>query len=139
MKQRVLVLCTGNSARSQMGEGWLRAMAGDRMEVASAGTQPSTVNPFAIEAMRERGVDISHHRSKHLSEFLDQSWDVVITVCDNAAENCPLFPGKAERIHWGFPDPAAVTGTDAEKLQAFRDVRDAIEAQFRAWVTSNSP
>ncbi len=134
MKQRVLVLCTGNSARSQMSEGWLRAMAGDRMEVASAGTHPTTINPFAIEAMRERGIDISHHRSKHLSEFLDQQWDVVITVCDNAAENCPLFPGKAERIHWSFPDPAAVTGTDTEKLQAFRDVRDAIEAQFREWL-----
>jgi arsenate reductase (thioredoxin) len=134
MTQRVLVLCTANSARSQMSEGLLRAMAGDRLEVASAGTHPSVVNPFAIEAMRERDIDISHHRSKHLRELLDQPWDTVITVCDNAAENCPLFPGKVERIHWSFPDPAAVEGSDDDKRQAFREVRDAIEARFRSWL-----
>jgi arsenate reductase len=134
MKQRVLILCTGNSARSQMAEGLLRALAGERMEIASAGTQPSVVNPLAIRAMRERGVDISGHRSKHLSEFLDQPWDIVITVCDNTAEHCPICPGPAQRIHWSFPDPAAAVGSDEQRLPAFRDVRDAIEAQLRAWV-----
>ncbi len=134
MTQRVLVLCTANSARSQMSEGLLRELAGDRLEVASAGTHPSVVNPFAIEAMRERGIDISHHHSKNLRELLDQPWDTVITVCDNAAENCPIFPGKVERIHWSFPDPAAVEGSDDDKRQAFREVRDAIEARFRSWL-----
>lgn len=134
MKQRVLVLCTANSARSQMAEGLLRDLAGEQIDVASAGTQPSVVNPLAIAAMHERGIDISHHRSKHLSEFLDQPWDAVITVCDNAAETCPVFPGPVTRIHWGFPDPAAAEGSDDERLQAFRTVRDAIEARFRQWL-----
>jgi arsenate reductase (thioredoxin) len=134
MKQRVLVLCTANSSRSQMTEGLLRHLAGDRVEVASAGTHPSTVNPLAIAAMQERGIDIRHHRSKHLSEFLGQPWDTVLTVCDNAAENCPIFPGRAERIHWSFPDPAAAEGTEAERLQVFREVRDTIETRLRAWV-----
>lgn len=133
MKQRILILCTANSARSQMAEGLLRHIAGDKAEVASAGTHPSVVNPLAIAAMQERGRDIRHHRSKHLNEFLDQPWDTVFTVCDNAAENCPIFPGKAERIHWSFPDPAAVEGTDEEKLQAFRTVRDAMEVRFHDW------
>src|SRR5579872_3565200 len=93
MKQRVLILCTGNSARSQMAEGWLRHLAGDRFEVASAGTHPSSVNPLAIEAMRERGIDISSHRSKSVQEFVSQPFDYVITVCDAAAEACPIFPG----------------------------------------------
>ncbi|NJN67793.1 MAG: arsenate reductase ArsC [Chloroflexaceae bacterium] len=137
MKPRVLVLCTANSSRSQMAEGLLRHLAGDRLEVYSAGTHPSTVNPLAIAAMQERGIPISHHRSKHLSEFLGQSFDYVITVCDHAAENCPVFPGKARRIHWGFPDPAAAEGTEAERLQVFREVRDAIEARLRAWVERN--
>ncbi|GCE25107.1 protein-tyrosine-phosphatase [Dictyobacter alpinus] len=134
MKQRVLILCTGNSARSQMAEGWLRHLAGEQMDVESAGTAPSQVNPLAIQAMAERHIDISHHRSKHLNEFLDQPFDYVITVCDNAAEQCPVFPGKATRIHWSFPDPAAVQGTEEERLASFRQVRDAIERQFRAWV-----
>lgn len=134
MKQRILVLCTANSARSQMSEGLLRHMAGDRLEVASAGTHPSVVNPLAIAAMHERGIDIRHHRSKHLNEMLEQPWDTVITVCDNAAENCPMFPGKVERIHWSFPDPAAVEGSDEEKFRAFCEVRDSIEAQFRTWL-----
>jgi arsenate reductase len=134
MKQRVLILCTGNSARSQMAEGLLRTLAGERMDIASAGTQPSVVNPLAIQAMRERGIDISGHRSKHLSEFLDQPWDSVLTVCDAAAEHCPVFPGPAQRIHWSFPDPAAAAGSEEQRLQMFREVRDAIEAQLRAWV-----
>jgi arsenate reductase (thioredoxin) len=136
MKQRVLILCTGNSARSQMAEGWLRALAGDRFEVASAGTRPSVVNPLAIAAMRERGIDLSGHRSKSVVEFVDQPFDYVITVCDQAAEACPVFPGPARRIHWSFPDPAAVEGSADDRLQAFRSVRDALERQLREWVAT---
>lgn len=133
MKQQVLILCTANSARSQMAEGLLRDLAGDRFEVFSAGAKPSVVNPAAIEVMRERGIDISEHRSKSLNEYLSQPFDYVITVCDNAAEACPVFPGPAQRIHWGFPDPAAVEDP-AARLASFREVRDAIEQQLRAWV-----
>ena len=135
-KERVLILCTGNSARSQMAEGLLRNLAGERMEVFSAGTKPSVVNPLAIEAMHEQGIDISGHRSKHLDEFRAQPFDYVITVCDSAAETCPIFPGKAERIHWSFPDPAAAQGSEAERLAAFRQVRDNIERHLRAWVNT---
>jgi arsenate reductase (thioredoxin) len=135
MKQSVLILCTGNSARSQMAEGLLRALAGEQFEVWSAGSRPSTVNPLAIAAMRERGIDIRHYRSKHLDEFLAQPFDVVLTVCDNAAASCPIFPGPARRIHWSFPDPAAATGDEAERLAVFRQVRDAIEARLRAWLS----
>jgi arsenate reductase len=133
-RTRVLILCTGNSARSQMAEGWLRALAGDRYDVASAGTRPSVVNPLAIAVMRERGIDISGHRSKSVTEFLDQPFDYVITVCDQAAEACPVFPGPAHRIHWSFPDPAAVQGSESERLDAFRAVRDALERRLRAWI-----
>jgi len=136
MKQRVLILCTGNSARSQMAEGLLRELAGDRMDVWSAGSRPSTVNPLAIAAMRERGIDISSHRSKHLDQFRTQPFDTVITVCDNAAESCPVFPGPARRIHWSFPDPAAAEGSEAERLAVFREVRDGIEARLREWLAT---
>jgi arsenate reductase len=139
MQQHVLILCTGNSARSQMAEGLLRALAGDRFEVFSAGTKPSTVNPLAIAAMDERGLDIRSHRSKHLSEFLAQPFDFVITVCDSAAENCPVFPGPAQRIHWSFPDPAAVQGSEETRLASFREVRDAIEGRLRAWLSASEP
>lgn len=135
---RVLILCTANSARSQMAEGLLRHIAtaaGKPIEAYSAGSKPSTVNPFAIRAMSERGIDISSHRSKSSSEFLDHPFDYVITVCDAAAENCPIFPGPAHRIHWSFPDPAAVEGDEA-KLNAFREVRDGLEAKFTAWVAT---
>ena len=134
MKQRVLILCTGNSARSQMAEGWLRHLAGDRFDVFSAGTHPSTVNPLAIVVMQERGIDISQHRSKSVKEFTDQPFDFVITVCDQAAEACPVFPGPARRLHWSFPDPAAVTGSKAARLQAFRHVRDTLHAQLMGWL-----
>jgi arsenate reductase len=117
-----------------MAEGLLRALAGDRLAVFSAGTRPSVVNPLAIEVMGERGIDISGHRSKHLDEFRAQPFDYVITVCDSAAETCPVFPGRAQRIHWSFPDPAAVGGSDAERRAAFREVREAIEARLRAWL-----
>jgi arsenate reductase len=135
MKQLVLILCTGNSARSQMAEGLLRVLADDRFEVFSAGSKPSTVNPLAIAAMDEHGIDIRSPRSKHLNEYLAQPFDYVITVCDNAAETCPLFPGPARRIHWSFPDPAAVEGSEAERLASFRQVRDAIETRLKSWLT----
>lgn len=138
-KTRVLILCTGNSARSQMAEGLLRNMAGDRTEVFSAGTKPSVVNPLAIEAMSERGIDISAQRSKHLDEYRSQPFDYVITVCDSAAETCPLFPGRAERVHWDFPDPAAAEGTHEARLALFRRVRDDIEAHLRAWAGGLPP
>jgi arsenate reductase (thioredoxin) len=132
---RVLILCTANSARSQMAEGLLRHLA-PHIEVHSAGAKPSTVNPFAIEAMHQRGINISEHRSKHLSEFIGTQFEYVITVCDTAAENCPVFPGKATRIHHGFTDPAAQTGSDADQLAAFVRVRDELEAWLREWVKS---
>jgi len=134
MKKRVLILCTGNSARSQMAEGLLRSFDGDRVEVASAGTNPSTVRPEAIAVMSELGIDLSGHRSKHVREFDGQHFDYVITVCDNANEACPIFPGDTERIHWSFPDPAAVEGSEAERLAAFRRVRDSLAETFRGLV-----
>lgn len=133
-KEQVLILCTANSARSQMGEGLLRELAGARFDVYSAGARPSSVNPFAIAAMRERGIDISNHSSDHLDQYLDKAFDYVITVCDHAAESCPVFPGRALRIHWGFPDPAAKSGDDEEILVSFVKVRDGLEAQFRKWL-----
>lgn len=126
--QRVLILCTGNSARSQMAEGLLRSVAGGRFEVHSAGTRPGAVRPEAITVMGEIGIDISRHRSKHVDEFADQAFDYVLTVCDNAKESCPVYPGFTNRLHRSFDDPAAVTGSEAERLAAFRRVRDEIRA-----------
>ena len=125
-KKRVLILCTGNSARSQMAEGLLRRDAGDRFEVESAGTKPSFVRPEAVAVMKELGIDISGHRSKNVSEFDGQHFDYVITVCDNARETCPVFFGPAEKLHHSFTDPAAVEGSEAERLAAFRQVRDQL-------------
>ena len=133
-KKRVLILCTGNSARSQMAEGILRSIAGDSFEIVSAGVAPSRVRPAALEAMREIGIDISSHRSKSVDEFLDDPFDYVITVCDNAKESCPIFPGTAERIHWSFDDPAAFEGTDRESLSEFIRVRDQIRERLRTFV-----
>jgi arsenate reductase len=133
-KKKVLFLCTGNSARSQMAEGLLRHMAGDRFEVFSAGTHPSFVRPEAIAVMRELGIDISGHRSKSVDEFLGQPFDFVITVCDHARESCPVFPGPAQRIHWSLDDPAAATGSEAERLGVFRRVRDELAARIRAFL-----
>ena len=130
-QKRVLILCTGNSARSQMAEGILRNDAGDRFEVFSAGTKPGSVRPEAVEAMREIGIDISGHRSKSLDEYLGENFDYIITVCDNAAENCPVFPGKAERIHQSFEDPPPPgVGDDEHRMSIFRRVRDEI----REWL-----
>lgn len=134
MATRVLILCTANSARSQMAEGLLRELGGEKVEAFSAGSAPSRVNPFAIEAMQLRGIDISGQRSKSLQEYLQQPFDFVITVCDNAAESCPVFPGKAQRIHWSFPDPAAIEGNHEDILASFMSVRDGLEAKFREFV-----
>ena len=118
-----------------MAEGLLRELAGERMDVWSAGAKPAAVNPLAIAVMRERGLDISQHVSKHLNQFLHQPFDYVLTVCDNAAESCPLFPGPAQRIHWSFSDPAAGDGDETRRLAAFRTVRDAIEQQLQTWLS----
>lgn len=135
-KERVLILCTGNSARSQMAEGILRNIAGDRFEVESAGTIASFVRPLAIAAMAEIGIDISGHRSKSLDEFRDTPFDHVITVCDNANETCPIFPGAAKRIHWSFDDPAEAVGSDEQRLAMFRRVRDEIADKLRTFASS---
>jgi arsenate reductase (thioredoxin) len=132
-KKRVLVLCTGNVARSQMAEGLLRHMAGDRFEVFSAGLSPSYVRPNAIAVMKELGIDISYHRSKSMNEFLDTPFDYVITVCDHASEHCPVFPGPAKRIHWSIDDPVA-PGGEAVQLEAFRQARDDLRQRFRTFI-----
>lgn len=130
----VLVLCTGNSCRSHLAEGILRAASGGAFRVASAGSKPAGyVHPLAVAAMKEIGIDISAHRSKHLDEFLSQQVETVITVCGNADQACPIFPGQANRHHWGFDDPAHATGTDEEQMQVFRRVRDEIRRVFEAY------
>jgi arsenate reductase (thioredoxin) len=131
-KQRVLFLCTHNSARSQLAEGWLRHLAGDRFEVHSAGTEATGVQPLAIQAMAEVGIDISGQQSKTLDRYLDQPWDEVITVCDQANDACPVFPGGKRRRHWSFPDPSRATGTEDERLAVYRQVRDTIGEQIAA-------
>jgi len=133
MKKRILFLCTGNSARSQMAEGLLRHEAGERFEVFSAGTHPSKVRPEAIAVMKEIGIDISGHRSKSVDEFAGPDLDMVITVCDNAKESCPVFPGPTERLHWPFEDPASLEGTEEQRQDAFRRVRDQIHGRIRAY------
>lgn len=133
-KPLVLILCTGNSCRSHMAEGILRAVAGDHFDVASAGSKPAGyVHPQAIEALREIGIDISGHRSKHLDEFLNQPVETVITVCGKADQVCPVFPGQVNRYHWPFDDPFHATGTDEERMTAFRRTRDEIRQVFEAY------
>jgi arsenate reductase len=134
MKLRVLFLCTHNSARSQMAEGFLRHLAGDRIDVASAGTQARGVHPLAVRAMAEVGVDISGQRSKTLEQFLADRWDYVVTVCDSANEACPLFPGAVARLHWGFDDPSGAQGSDDERLAMFRRVRDKVRTRIATWL-----
>ncbi len=136
MKPKLLVLCTANSARSQMGEGLFRHELGDRMDVYSAGAKPSYVRPEAIAVMAELGIDISSHRSKGLDEFLDQEFAYVVTVCDNANDACPVFPGAVTRIHWSLEDPAAVNGSDEERLNAFRKVRDDLARRISEFAQS---
>jgi arsenate reductase (thioredoxin) len=133
-KERVLILCTGNSARSQMAEGLLRHEGGDRFEVFSAGTKPSLVRPEAISVMNEIGIDISGHRSKSVDEFSGKQLDYVITVCDNANESCPVFPGATKRLHLPFDDPAAVPGLEDERKATFRKVRDQIHGRIRVFL-----
>jgi arsenate reductase len=134
IRPTILVLCTGNSCRSHLAEGVLRAALGGGFNVQSAGSKPAGyVHPLAIQVMKEIGVDISGHRSKHLSEFLSQPVETVITVCGNADQACPMFPGQANRHHWGFIDPAHATGTDEQKLAVFRQVRDQIKMVFEAY------
>ena len=135
-KKRVLILCTGNSARSQMAEALLRHDAGGRFVVASAGVAATRVRPEAIEALREIGIDISGHHSKSIEEFIGQEFDYVITVCDHANEQCPIFPGKTKRIHWGFDDPAATEGAEAARLAVFRRVRDAIRQRLQLFAAT---
>jgi arsenate reductase (thioredoxin) len=131
-RQRVLILCTGNSARSQMAEGLLRHDAGEEFDVQSAGTRPSEVRTEAIVVMKELGIDISGHRSKHVKEFEGRQFDCVITVCDNAKESCPLFTGAVKRLHQGFEDPPVTSwGSDEERIAIFRRVRDELRAYLR--------
>jgi arsenate reductase len=137
MKSQVLFLCTGNSCRSQMAEGFLRHLAGEQFEAHSAGTRPTQVNPGAIAVMREKGIDISHHRSKNVAEYLEQPFSYIITVCDNAKEQCPIFPGPSIRLHWSLPDPADAEGTYEAKLEVFRSVRDDIESRIRSFLAGS--
>ena len=134
MKRRVLFLCTGNSARSQMAEGLLRHLVSDRFEVNSAGTHPVGLNPGAIESMHEIGVDISQHRSKKMSEFMNEPFDCVITVCDRAKDSCPLWPHAAKLIHWSFEDPAEAKGSPEERQGLFQKVRNEIRARIEEFI-----
>lgn len=131
---RVLFLCTHNSARSQMAEGWLRRLGGDRFDAHSAGTEATRVRPLAIRAMAEVGVDISRQESKALDRYVAQPWEFVITVCDRANEACPFFPGGKRRLHWSFPDPSRATGSEDEQLAVYRQVQDAIRARVATFV-----
>ncbi len=134
MKPTVLILCTGNSCRSHLAEGVLRAIAGDLLDVQSAGSKPAGyVHPLAVRVMKEIGIDISGHRSKHLNEFLQRPVETVITVCGNAEQACPTFPGQVNRYHWSFEDPAKAGGTEEEKLALFRKVRDEMRKVFEAY------
>ncbi|WP_304458273.1 MULTISPECIES: arsenate reductase (thioredoxin) [Alicyclobacillus] len=133
-RKRIYFLCTGNSCRSQMAEGWARHLGGDRIEVQSAGVEAHGLNPRAVQVMREVGIDISHHRSKLIDpEFLEQA-DDVITLCGDANDRCPVTPPHVKRLHWGFPDPAKATGSEEEILNQFRQVRDAIGARIRSFL-----
>ena len=136
-KKRVLILCTGNSCRSQMAEGFLRHLGGDRFEVFSAGIKPTEVNPLAIKVMAEVGIDISSHRSKSAMEFIRQQFDYVITVCDNAKQTCPVFPGKYKKIHWDLEDPAEASGSEEDRLVVFRKIRDQIQNNISEFLAAN--
>jgi arsenate reductase len=134
-KTRVLFLCTGNSARSQMAEAFLRKQAGERFEVYSAGLEPTEINPYTLRVMQEAGVDMSGQRSKSLQEYIGKlHFGYLITVCSNAEQKCPIFTGMGVRLHWPFEDPAAFEGTDEAKMEMFRQVRDQIEARVASWV-----
>jgi arsenate reductase (thioredoxin) len=135
IKSKVLFLCTGNSVRSQMAEAFLRKLAGDRFDVVSAGLEPQGINPFARKVMEEVGFDLSGHYSKDVSDFLGTThFGYVITLCDHAESRCPIFPGASIRLHWPFEDPAAFQGTDEQKLNKFREIRDQIRTRTESWV-----
>jgi arsenate reductase len=135
-RTRVLFLCTHNSARSQMAEGFLRAMAGDRFEAQSAGTEKTSVNPLAIKAMAELNVDLSGHSSKVYDGLMKEHGDYLITVCDEANERCPFVPGSVKRLHWSFEDPSRAKGSEEERLQVFRRVRDQIHQRLAEWLAT---
>lgn len=137
MKKKVLVLCTGNSCRSQLAEGYLRYFANDKAEIYSAGIETHGVNPKAIEIMKRDGIDISSHTSNNVNEYTNIDFDFVITVCDNAKESCPYFPSNAIKFHYNFPDPAKAKGTDEEVMEQFREVRDMIKAYAHTFVKEN--
>jgi len=132
--KNILVLCTGNSCRSQMAEGYLRLFYGDNAKVYSAGIETHGVNPRAIDIMAEDGIDISKHTSNHVDEYSDVSFDLILTVCDNAQERCPYFPSQATRLHYNFPDPAKAQGSDDEVMESFRTTRDLIKEYCRQLV-----
>jgi len=139
-KQRVIFICIHNSGRSQIGEAILRHLAGDRYEVHSAGIESGKLNPLVVQAMSEIGISMDGHFAKKAQDFIDrgEQFDYIITVCDETnAERCPLFPGKATRLHWGYPDPSAITGSDSEKLAGIRPIRDAIAERIRQWIASH--
>ncbi|NIO11253.1 MAG: arsenate reductase ArsC [Deltaproteobacteria bacterium] len=131
-RKRVIFLCTHNSCRSQMAEGFLRHHGGDRFEVFSAGISPSSVHPMASEVMAERGIDLSGQRSKSVDEFLGQSFDFIVTTCDDARDKCPVFPGPGQRLHWGLTDPAVASGSREERWKVFQRVRDELEELIRS-------
>lgn len=136
---KVLFVCIHNSARSQMAEAFLKEVGGDRFEAESAGIEPGTLNPLVVESMREIGIDISGNRTKDVFEFIKKgtAFNFVVTVCDEtSAERCPIFPGVFQRMHWGFPDPSALRGTDQEKLPEIRKIRDAIRAKVTEWAAT---
>ena len=135
--KKILVLCTGNSCRSQIAEGYLRKFAGGKAEVYSAGVETHGVNPRAIAIMQEDGIDISHHTSNNVNEYLNIDFDFVITVCDNAKERCPVFPSAAKKFHHNFPDPAKATGTEKEIMNEFRKVREMIKDYCKKFIEEN--
>ena len=137
-KLKLIFLCTGNSARSQMAEGLMRHHGGDIFEVYSAGLNAQGVNPHAVEVMKEIGIDISKHKSKNITEYFNKTnFDLLITVCSNADKNCPTIPGIKKRLHWGFEDPAAITGSNGIKLAKFREIRDFINSRIKNWLKIN--
>ena len=138
-KQRVLFICTHNSARSQMAEGLLNRLGTGRFEATSAGTEPSVLHPLAVEVMAEEGIDISGQRAKAVDDFVQQRFDYVVTVCDDARESCPFFPNARNRVHWSFPDPSRAEGTPEERLAVFRAVRDAVRTRVEEFLAAIPP
>ena len=135
MKKKILFLCTGNSCRSQMAEGFLNNLGRERFIAFSAGSKPSSINPFAVRVMQEKGIDISNNKSKHLNKYIDDAFDYIITVCDNAKDSCPIFPDNYTKLHWDIEDPAEYAGTEEEILNFFRTIRDKIESNVREFIS----